>query len=74
MSDDNSMDVNDPKATLLPSLMPLPPLSLGVGEFRKLMIDASKTSHWSDRITDAGSDKEKLRFVLNFLLFRSAGA
>ena len=68
MSDDNSMDVNDPKATLLPSLMPLPPLSLGVGEFRKLMIDASKTSHWSDRITDAGSDKEKLRFVLNFAL------
>ena len=60
--DDNSMDVDDPKATLLPSLTPLPPLSLGVGEFRGLMINNLKENRWSDHITDAGSDKEKLRF------------
>ena len=69
MSDENSMDVDDPNTTtLLPSLMPLPPLSLRGSQFRKLMIDVSKINHWSDLITDAGSDKEKLWFVLNFAL------
>ena len=69
MSDENSMDVDDPNTTtLLPSLMPLPPLSLRGSQFRKLMIDVSKINHWSDLITDAGSDKEKPRFVLNFAL------
>ena len=68
MSDDNSMDVDDPKATLLPSLMPSPPLSPGMDEFRKRMIDDSKQRHWSDRITEAGSNKGHLQFLFTYAL------
>ena len=68
MSDDNSMDVDDPKATLLPSLMPSPPLSPGMDKFRKQMIDDSKQRHWSDRITEAGSNKGHLQFLFTYAL------
>jgi hypothetical protein len=70
MSVDNSMDVDDaPK--LLPPFIPSSSLRLSQAEvnaFMTQMIAESKSEVWLDRITNAGSDEEKLRNVLYSVL------
>ena len=66
MSDDNSMDVDDPPKTLLPSpiISSSFPLQAEVDKFTERMIWASKLGRWSSNLTKAGSDKEEQRGVI----------
>jgi hypothetical protein len=68
MPDDNSMDVDDPKATLLPSLMPPPSAPSWSGRVQEADDRWFKEKRWPDRITNAGSNKEELQFVLTMVL------
>ena len=66
MSDDNSMDVDDPPKTLLPSpiISSSFPLQAEADKFTERMIWASKLGRWSSNLTKAGSDKEEQRGVI----------